>query len=218
MLTQTTNQTQGNQNGGEPGNNTQPATDATNTGNGATGTNNEQQQTPVTFTAEQQTAIDKLINERIAETARKTRESVKTELQKQRDTETAAAEQAKLVEQGKWKEVADGHVAKISTLEAEVTRLNGEIATKEVNATKLRIATKYSLPAGSEIRLQGNTEAEIEADAKAFAATLKLPTAPNLENQRTNQRQTLYPVPSTNQDNGQPLSEIEKRNRQQYKI
>lgn len=220
MLNATTNQTQGNQNGGEPGNNTQPVTDATNTGNGVTGTNNDQstQQQQVTFTAEQQAAIDKLLTDRIAETARKTRETVKTELQKARETETAAAEQARLVEQGKWKEVADGHVTTIAAKDAEIARLTNELTQRDTDAIKLRIATKYALPVGSETRLQGNTEAEIELDAKAFASTLKLPTAPNLENQRTNQRQTLYTTPQTQQGTGNEQSVVDSRNRRQYKI
>lgn len=179
-MSDTTNQGHGNNNGGEPGNNTQPATDATNTGNGATGTTPE----PISFTALQQAHIDKIVGDRLAENTRKIETANAVKLKAEQDR----AEQQKLVEAGEWQKLAEANKAEADANAAEIARLKAESEAKDFQNLKLRIASDAKLPAGWENRLTGTTEAELKADAAAIAKELKLPTPPNQETQRYNQQ------------------------------
>jgi hypothetical protein len=57
--------------------------------------------------------------------------------------------------------------------EREAKTLRDKIAEFERRDTVAAVAAKHGIPAHLANRLQGNTEAEIEADAKTFAEALK---------------------------------------------
>jgi hypothetical protein len=114
-----------------------------------------------TFTQEQVNAIvatrlatEKAKNEKATEDAR------------------AKAKADALKEQGEFKTLYEETVAKLEQAEA---------ARKELQVAGLRrdAGAKYKLPAALAERLRGETPEELEADAKALAATLPKPGAPN---------------------------------------
>src|SRR5215218_7517779 len=96
---------------------------------------------------------------------------IKDRLDRQQRALTAQQEQTRkeaedraLTEQGAHKERAD-------KLASEVDRLKAEVAARDLAALKARIAKKHGIEEFAD-RLNGQTEDEIDADAKAFAAAL----------------------------------------------
>lgn len=115
-----------------------------------------------TFT---QADVDRIVKERL------TREQAKAEAKA--NEAARKAEQAALAEQGKYKDLWEKAEADKANAAAELAKLQ-----RQQLATS--IAAKVGLPAGLAARLQGTTEDEIEADAKALLADLPKPAAPNL--------------------------------------
>lgn len=87
-----------------------------------------------------------------------------------KDAETASEIAARKAaeEQGKFKELYEAETQKRQAAEAETHRL-------EVEAIKTSVAKATNLPDALAGRLQGETEEELLADAKALAASLPHP-------------------------------------------
>jgi hypothetical protein len=105
----------------------------------------------VTFTPEQQAYLDRLIG-----TARKEGRTA-AEADAKRKADEAAAEAA-----GEWEKLATDRLA-------EIDRLNAEIARRDQDALRARVAAKHKLPADLAARLVGDDEEALEADAKTLA-------------------------------------------------
>lgn len=82
----------------------------------------------------------------------------------------AAAEQARLSAAGEHEKAAQAALAQVKKLEAE-------LAARDLRERRRTAAVKHGIEPFAD-RLQGTTEEEIEADAKAFAAALPKPAPP----------------------------------------
>lgn len=127
-----------------------------------TATGQEQKAETVTFT---QADVDRIVSDRLQRAERKAQEAT--------DKATAEAEKRAAVEQGKWKELYEKAEAKA---EAERTEWRG----KELAMLKEQVARTVGLPGKLAIRLQGEDEESLTADAKSILADLPKPTAPNI--------------------------------------
>lgn len=89
---------------------------------------------------------------------------------------SSEAEQKRLAEEGKYKELFERQQAELAKAQAEA---------KNATLTMLRreAAAKVGIPARLADRLQGETAEELEADAKAILADLPKPAAPNINSQ-----------------------------------
>lgn len=92
---------------------------------------------------------------------------------------TIANEQAE--KQGEFKTLYENANKEIERLKGENATLKSEKDAIALSATKSAIAAKYGLPTALADRLQGDTEAALEDDAKALAAVAKVDGAPNTE-------------------------------------
>jgi hypothetical protein len=101
--------------------------------------------------------VEQLIKDRL------TRESAKKEKAIQEATAKAAEETAK--KSGEWEKVAQAK-------EQELLRLQTELKSRELHDLKRNVAEKVGLPAALAARLMGETEADLEKDAKALLDTL----------------------------------------------
>lgn len=82
-------------------------------------------------------------------------------------------------DQGKWEEIAKAR-------EDELAQLKREIAERDLRDRKTAIAKAHDLPDEFVERLKGETDEELEADAKAIAKLLKIREVPdNDAGQRT---------------------------------
>jgi uncharacterized protein (DUF885 family) len=99
--------------------------------------------------------------------ARDLRAQIKDELK--RDADAKAAKDA-----GNYKELADKY-------EAEIETLREELESRDRQSLRERIAVKHKLPADLAIRLRGETEAELEDDAKTLAKLVTARPAPDTE-------------------------------------
>jgi Arc/MetJ family transcription regulator len=133
----------------------------------ATGTTAEK-----TFT---QAELDRIVKERLQ------REHAKAEQMAQKAR--AEAEAQALSEQGKYKELFEKQQA---DLQAAAERIKA----MELNTLRRDIATKVGLPAAFVDRLRGETEADIEADAKGLLEALPR-VAPNINSQSGGKAQPL---------------------------
>lgn len=115
-----------------------------------------------TFT---QQDVDRIINERIA------KERTKAESMAAKAREEAERKAAE--EQGKYQELYQVAQQKAADLEA---RLHAA----EIASIKRDVAQRLNMPIALALRLQGEDEATIEADAKALMAALPKPAAPNI--------------------------------------
>ena len=109
------------------------------------------------------TDVERIVKERLA------REQTKSAEAARKAAEAAAAEEAK--KNGEWQKVAE---AKAKELEVAQSQLK----TRELADKKRAIAEKVGLSAALSSRLVGETDADIEADAKALLETLPKPTKP----------------------------------------
>ena len=112
-----------------------------------------------------QADVDRIVKERLQ------REQGKAEQLAQKAREEAEAKA--LAEQGKYKELFEKQQADLQAAADRVKAL-------ELQTLRNNVATKVGLPAAFVDRLRGETEAEIEADAKSILAIIPKPTAPNI--------------------------------------
>lgn len=115
-----------------------------------------------TFT---QADLDRIIKDRLDQERAK---GEKAAAKAKADAETAA-----LAEQGKFKEIADRALADLAAAQAEAKSSALRLLQRDV-------AAKTNLPAALADRLKGETEEEMEADAKGIMAALPKPAAPNI--------------------------------------
>lgn len=88
-------------------------------------------------------------------------------------------DEAEKREQGKWEEIAKAR-------EDELAQLKRDIAERDLRDRKTAIAKAHDLPDEFVERLKGETDEELEADAKAIAKLLKIREVPdNDAGQRT---------------------------------
>lgn len=73
------------------------------------------------------------------------------------------------------KQKADAEMTEAQKLKAQLEETASELKAMKSNELKRKAAAKYSLPDALALRLQGNTEEELEADAKALADGLPKP-------------------------------------------
>jgi hypothetical protein len=99
------------------------------------------------------------------------RERAKSEAKAIREKEEADAQRLK--EQAEWQKLAEANEAKAQKLEAELAR-------RDHDALRARVAAKHKLPEAFAARLVGQTEDELEADARELAkvVTAATPAAP----------------------------------------
>lgn len=110
--------------------------------------------------------VDRIVANRIAEEKARHQRAV--------EEGKAAAEKKRLAEQGEWQKLYEEQ-------KDENDRLAAEVAQKEREALCVRIAAKHKLPETLAARLQGDSEAEIEADAAEIAKTVAPPKPPDLD-------------------------------------
>lgn len=143
----------------------QTQTATTTTTEDATGTTHSTssgQTAEKTFT---QAELERIVKERVA------REQTKaTELAQKARSE---AEAKALAEQGNYKQLFEKQQA---DLQAAADR----IKTMELNTMRRDVASRVGLPAAFVDRLRGETEAEIEADAKLILEVIPKALAPNI--------------------------------------
>ena len=127
----------------------------------------QQQETPAqaherTFT---QADVDRIIAERLSKERTKA-ESMATKARE--EAERKAAE-----EQGKYQELYEKAQQRIAETEAK-------LKASEIASIKREVAARLNMPAALATRLQGETQEDIEADAKELMAALPKPAAPNI--------------------------------------
>lgn len=151
----------------------------------ATGQNSGQERT---FT---QADLDRIIEDRLRQERTK---GEKAAAKAKADAETAA-----LVEQGKYKEIAERLQAERDAAQAEARGVALKLMQRDV-------AAKTNLPAPLAERLRGETVEEMEADAKAILAALPKPAAPNI-----NAPNGVGGVPATGQKSEAEIMEMAAR-------
>lgn len=116
--------------------------------------------------------------------------ALKTVLEGKRDSWKKAweaeQERAKLKEQGQYEKLYNDSLTQVDTLtkevaakQAEIDKLNGEIATERLNGIRSKVAQDFGLDAVLAERLKGTTEQELRADAETVAkAAGKAPAPP----------------------------------------
>lgn len=149
--------------GGEPG--TPNAQTVEGAGEGTapqSGTETTPNEETLTLT---QSALDKIIADRLA------RQKAQFDA-----TQKKAADEAQRKaqeEQGQYKALYDG-------LKADYDALQLQVQKAEREALCAKVAAKHRLPDDLALRLMGETEEELTADAERIAKHLAPPTAPNL--------------------------------------
>lgn len=84
------------------------------------------------------------------------------------------ANEAKAKEEGKYKDLLEAREQELATLKAQ-------IADRDLKDRKTAIAKAAGLPDDLAFRLQGETDDDLEADAKALAKHLKAQEAPDTD-------------------------------------
>ena len=121
-----------------------------------------QAQTERTFT---QADVDRIITERLA------KERTKAESMATRAREEAERKAAE--EQGRYQQLYEAAQKRIAEKDAE-------LKAAQIASIKREVASRLNMPLALANRLQGEDEADIEADAKALLAALPKPAAPNI--------------------------------------
>jgi hypothetical protein len=104
------------------------------------------------------------------------RTAAETEAKRKADEDAAKAK-------GGWEKLATDR-------QAEIERLNGELAKQTRTALVSRIAAKHKLPDELASRLTGDDEAALDADAASLAKLVGPPKAPNTETTRKTTTET----------------------------
>jgi hypothetical protein len=115
-------------------------------------------------TPKSQEDLDRMIAKRLERKAREVEAQVKADLKREADLQAAK-------KRGDSEKVIKG-------LEEEIERLKAANKETSLAEVKRRVAERAGLPASAAVRLVGNTEAEIRADAKALRKELGITTTP----------------------------------------
>lgn len=121
-------------------------------------------------------------------------EAGKKALQSERDARKAAEDRAKAAEKDlkdlkdaqaeaerKAAEEAGNYKVLYEKLQTEHQALKDDLAKKEHDALRTKVAAEFNLPTDLAERLAGTTEADLKADAEKLAKLVKTPAAPNTE-------------------------------------
>lgn len=163
--------------GGEPGSSTNDASKGGEPPASSEGDQKPKDGAGKTFTQDELNAI---VERRLAE------EKTKAERQSKKAAD-AAAEKA-LADNQQFKELAEQRGGRIAELEAENAGLREQLANKDADIWRANVAAKHHLPARLASRIQGATEAEMDADAKELAKELKPAAAPESDVGKGNTR------------------------------
>lgn len=110
---------------------------------------------------------------RALDAERQRAEAAEKELKKlqraQADREAADAKA-----RGDWEKLATDR-------QAEIDRLSAEVARRDADALRAKVAARHTLPEALAARLVGDDEAALEADAKELAKLVKPPAAADTE-------------------------------------
>ena len=162
------------------------------TGQADTGqqTGGEGQQTSPTFTQDQ---VDLIVKERLD------RERAKAE--KAAEKAAAEAERKAAEEQGEYKKLYE-------KLQGQLTEAEQKAA--ELEAARLRetVARKHNLPDALAERLRGETEEDLEADAKTLLEAMPKPAAPNTTTDATNGVGNASPAQTMSEAEVQELAAV----------
>jgi len=129
------------------------------------------------FTPEQQEAI----NEMMGRAREEGRTAAKTEIERQQEDARREAERQQAIKDGDLQKQIDLTVKERDDAIKERDQAIADLATERDTNLRLRIAAKHKLPEGWHTRLQGKTEAELDADAAIVAKTVSTPRAPKTE-------------------------------------
>lgn len=155
------------QTGGDPGSST--ASDAGEGGKpGASTGDGKSDDAEKKFT---QAELDAQVKARLAE-EKKREENRQAAAKKKADDEALAANQ-------KWQELAESRAQEIETLKVQ-------LAQRDTDALRMRIAAKHQLPEELAELLKGDDEAALEEHAKKLAKLVTAPKAPDTETGRQN--------------------------------
>lgn len=100
----------------------------------------------------------------------------KTEAEAKKATELAQTKAAE--EQGKWKELYEGSLTKLEEIQQAKADAEAKAKAAEIAALRTQIAAEVGLPAKLALRLQGETDEEIRADAEAILELMPGTPAP----------------------------------------
>lgn len=138
------------------------------------GTGGEGEEKPVTFKT--QAELDKLIEDRLKRDRAKAKKELEDEI-RTKIADEAKEEEAK--EQGNYKELLEKEQKKAERYEAKIKELEEGQKAEALAKVRTDVATKYGIPAALAERLLGETEAEIEADAKKVAKEANFQSSEN---------------------------------------
>lgn len=155
------------QTGGDPGSSTSSGQDAGGAPAATAGTD----KTPDAEKKFTQADLDAQVKARLAEEKRR-EEGRQTTAKRKADDEALAAQQ-------KWQELAESRGTEIESLKAQ-------LAGRDHDTLKMRIATKHKLPEELAEVLKGDDETAIEEHAKKLAKLVTAPKAPDTEAGRQN--------------------------------
>ncbi len=110
-----------------------------------------------------QLAAERAKNAKFEDEAFKARE--KERKRKEQELADKTALETKLKEQGEFKTLADQLAAEKLQLEQEIAQRDAEIAKRDHEALRAKVATKHGLAPELAMRLSGQTEDELNADA-----------------------------------------------------
>lgn len=113
-----------------------------------------------------QEELDRRISGRLSRQEQTLRKTIRDEITKELRAE---AEQRATTEEGEFKTLYETSLADIAALREQLAAKEGEIKSRDRAALVERIAKRHNLPAEMAGRLQGETEDELNADAKALA-------------------------------------------------
>lgn len=88
---------------------------------------------------------------------------------------------AEKAEKDKKAKEAGDYETLLASRDSRITELEAQVAEKEKGSLRSKIANKHKLPEEAAARLIGETEAELEEDAKKLVALLKPATAQDTE-------------------------------------
>lgn len=90
----------------------------------------------------------------------------KARIKKQQDEAAEAERQKQLKEQGEHKALAEQLQATVTELKLQIAERDREIAQRDYEALRATVAAKHGLAPALAARLRGQTESELETDAK----------------------------------------------------
>lgn len=151
--------------------------------------------------SEPKTFDEKYVKELRSEAAKYRKEL--QELKTWREAQEADArkrQEVEALEQGKYKELLEAR-------DKELEAMRAQIAQRDLDVLKMRIASEYSLPPALAARLQGKTEDELKQDAEALKSLI--PAKAEAAPEAPAPTQPKQPMTTTPLPGGQPSTSQE---------